>query len=489
MRFLIYSLFLSVVSHAQLSPGFDIKEYEQLLLVSVRTAGDTAYEKRFPESDRFRMVYESGTSALDNKWDLWLDEEQKVAVISIRGTTANPESWLENIYAAMIPARGELRWEEDSLEHTFRYHFADHPDAAVHAGWTLGTALIFDDILDKMTSIANREGIRDFLIMGHSQGGAISYLVTSQLYSLREQGMIPDDWTFKTYGSASPKPGNLYFAYDYEARTQNGWGFNVVNASDWVPEVPFSIQTLDDFNEVNPFVHAEDLIAEQGFFERIGLWWVYRKLDRPTRQAQKNFERYLGEKAGNAVRAKFENLSMPEFVPSNHYVRTGITIVLRPDSTYRSAFPDNSKVFIHHTHRPYLFLTQRLDAPFYSQTDVMSPSEQIIGTAWNLEKIRTGEDVIIHADDDRSAYVYFDENRRLSGLTGCNSFSVSYIIVDDQLTIYRDLEQTELYCPDVPETEFIRALRSSNGFRIKDNRLILLNNNQEVMWFLKRTEN
>ena len=100
-------------------------------------------------------------------------------------------------------------------------------------------------------------GKKEFFITGHSQGGALAYLLTAHLLIMQENGIIPSDVRFKTYCSAAPKPGNLYFAYYYEKMTQQGWAYNTVNALDWVPESPFSIQTVNDFNAINPFRDAK----------------------------------------------------------------------------------------------------------------------------------------------------------------------------------------------------------------------------------------
>jgi hypothetical protein len=51
---------------------------------------------------------------------------------------------------------------------------------------------------------------------------AISYLLTAYLYHLQKSGRLQADIRFKTYASAGPKPGNLYFAYQYEAMTKGG---------------------------------------------------------------------------------------------------------------------------------------------------------------------------------------------------------------------------------------------------------------------------
>lgn len=125
-----------------LKPGFDKEEYKQLMLISVRTGGDSAYVSEFPKPDKFEMIYRSEIVGLDNMWDLWTDKN-KNAVISVRGTTANANSWMANFYAAMVPAKGELKLSETE---TFKYHLADDEKAAVHVGWLLSTAYLSKDI-------------------------------------------------------------------------------------------------------------------------------------------------------------------------------------------------------------------------------------------------------------------------------------------------------------------------------------------------------
>ncbi|MCC6410284.1 MAG: lipase, partial [Saprospiraceae bacterium] len=199
------------------------------------------------------------------------------------------------------------------------------------------------------------------IILGHSQGGAIAFLLTSHLYSLQRQNLLPGDIRFKTYCSAGPKPGNLYYAYDYEARTHGGWAFNVVNSADWVPETPFSIRTLQDFNNTNPFVNAKEVIKKQKFPNRVVLKYVYKKLSKPTEKSRRNYEKYLGDKAGKMVQKQLPGYEPPPYAPTNHFVRTGHTIVLLADAAYYLKYPDSeTKIFAHHLHMPYLYLTERM---------------------------------------------------------------------------------------------------------------------------------
>ena len=355
IAFLAFFVFPAVLFGQPLKPGFDKAEYIELLKVSAQF-GDSTYVNAFPAPQQFKLAYRSPVVGLDNKWDLWVNK-QSVAVISLRGTTANSVSWLGNFYAAMVPAKGELQLNSTEK---FTYALTDDPKAAVHVGWLVSMAILSKDILPKIDS-CYRAGSKDMLIMGHSQGGAIAFLLTSYLKSLQKQVRLPADIRFKTYCSAGPKPGNLYFAYAYEAATQVGWAFNVVNSADWVPEVPFSIQTIHDVNTTNPFSGAPAMIKKQKLPQRIVLKYIYNQLSKPALKAQKNYQNYLGKLASKLVAKNLTGYVAPHYYNSNDYVRTGPTIVLLADSAYFRKYPDSKeKVFIHHFHPPYLYLAEKL---------------------------------------------------------------------------------------------------------------------------------
>jgi hypothetical protein len=353
----IMLMFISkLISAQELKAGFDKNEYLEILNVSAHSHADTNYTKKFDKPTKYTLKYQSPEMGLVNQWALWSNDVDRI-VINIRGTTQNTVSWLANFYAAMVPAEGELHLDTNF---TFKYKLAKNQDASVHIGWLVGTAYLSRDILPKIDS-AYAKGVRNIIITGHSQGGGISYLLTAYLHYLQESKRLSNDITFKTYCSAAPKPGNLFFAYDYESYTQSGWAYNVVNAADWVPEVPVSIQTVNDFNKVNPFVDAKAMIKRQKFPANVALKHVYNQLDKPTKKAQRNYQKYLGKMASNIVRESLPNYNAPKYVNSNNYVRTGAYIVLQPDEMYYKKFNEkNSHVFVHHLHEPYVYLTKKL---------------------------------------------------------------------------------------------------------------------------------
>ncbi|MBX2978524.1 MAG: META domain-containing protein [Flavobacteriales bacterium] len=357
--FLLLALFPFTL-HAQLQPGYDRDEAIEMLRVCMSFVDTPMEGMAITSSERFRRVYRSPVMGLKNMWEL-LSDDKGTAVISLRGTTAEMVSWLENGYAAMIPAQGEIRLENGS---TFRYHLADDPRAAVHVGWTVGMAFLQRDILPKIDSLY-QAGTRDMIIAGHSQGGALCYLLTAHVRQLQREGRLPADIRFKTYASAAPKPGNTAFAHHYEHHTR-GWAFNTVNALDWVPEVPMSIQTVNDFNVVNPFSDAKKAMGQLPLKKRVAGKYVYNKLDKPTRKAQRNYTRFLGSSAGNFVRRELPELETPAYVESNLYVRTGAIVTLLPDSAYLARFPQNKETpFVNHMLDPYLYLLERWTPDVY----------------------------------------------------------------------------------------------------------------------------
>ncbi|WP_128546284.1 lipase family protein [Larkinella soli] len=335
----------------RLKPGFDKDEYVELIRLTALNYDSIDIAR----PTRSRRIYRSREMALDNRWEYWVRDDN-VGIISIRGTTLSSVSWLANFYAAMVPAAGELHLTRDDV---WKYRLADHPKAAVHIGWLIATAYLSRDIIPKIDS-SYRRGIKEYLIIGHSQGGAISFLLNAYLQN-QKGGLLPQDLRIKTYCSAGPKPGNLYFAYDYEAMTQGGWAWNVVNSADWVPETPVSIQTINDFNKTNPFVNARTAIRKQPFAKRLALRYIFNKLDKPTRKAQRQYQRFLGQAASRIVQKNLTGYQTPRFYESSHYVRTGNTIVLKADEDYFKQYPDSDKqIFIHHVFQPYLFLVDKL---------------------------------------------------------------------------------------------------------------------------------
>lgn len=351
---LFVTLFVAQRLSAQLQPGFDAAEYRAVLAMNFNRYDSLQRAMGLPVE--FRKTYTSPITGLDNRFTLYERADGKVAVIAVRGTVASKKSWLANVYMVMQPAQGTAHLSDSSA---FSYKLAADARAAVHSGWLISLLSMRSDIEQKIGEFY-RKGTRSIIISGHSQGGAIASLLSASLHYRTLEGALPADIRYKTYCSAAPKPGNLAFAYDYEFNNRGGWAFNVVNAADWVPETPVSVQQLSDLNPLNPLADLRGSLRKQSLPVRIYANTVYSKLTRKSRKAAAKYEKYLGKKVGKEVRKVLPGLALPGAVPGLDYARAGTGIVLLPDSVYFARFPNDATqgrgVWTHHTLEAYLYL-------------------------------------------------------------------------------------------------------------------------------------
>ncbi|HEX2536245.1 MAG TPA: META domain-containing protein [Chitinophagaceae bacterium] len=461
-----------------LQPGFDQQEFRELLRITARF-GDTAYARMLGEPEQFRFVYRSPVMGLDNRWDLWADPSGQTAVVSLRGTTGNLNSWLANFYAAMVPARGTLQLDEDRR---FEYDLAVNPAAAVHVGWLLSTGYLAADILPRIDS-CYQAGMRQLIVTGHSQGGAIAYLLTAMLYRMQETGRLPAGIRIKTYCSAAPKPGNLFFAHEYESRTQAGWAFNVVNSADWVPETPVSIQSLRDFNKTNPFSNVRPALRRQRLPARLALGYAFRQLDKPTRKAQRKYEKYLGRTAARLVRKHLPDYRPPAYAATNNYVRTGNIIVLLADSAYYREFPDSpDKVFVHHSHRAYARLLEKVDGKTVRDT----AGGAAWGGSWRLKGMPGAAGPLDSLFPGQLPGLTLDPaGGTFTGNGGCNTIGGTLTQEAGRLRFPPPIRSTRMLCPGQGEQEFLRLLRRVDGYQLREQELLLLEGDEVLLQLVR----
>ncbi|NPA38084.1 MAG: hypothetical protein GXO47_14675 [Chlorobi bacterium] len=339
--------------HAQFEAG--IKKEEATTLMRLTRYPYYKAEKRDSimaiKVPHYKIVHLVDSTALDNAWCVLTNGKQ--GVISFRGTTEKPISWLENFYAAMIPAVGEVTSPQGK---TVQYKFADDPRAGVQSGWSLALLVMSKEILSEMRKL-NEKGIYDFYITGHSQGGALALLFRALLEHLPDSVLDPKN-NFKTYAFAAPKPGNRFFTYDYNRICNtNLSSFNFINAYDWVPQVPFSVQSPNNITEPNPFVEFENS-KEGSWIKRIALHQLYHSMTKPIEKAQKKLNKNLGHRVKKIVEKTTGGFTVPEYMADAAYFPAGISIII--DRYEPLLNPDNEKdVFWQHKPEHYIELVDK----------------------------------------------------------------------------------------------------------------------------------
>ena len=266
--------------------------------------------------------------------------------------------------------------------------------------------------------------------------------------------------------------------------TQNGWAYNVVNSADWVPEVPISIQTIDDFNVTNPFVGAKGIIKKQKFPKNLALKYAYNQLSKPTYKANKNYQKYLGKMASTIVSKNMTGFTPPPaYYNSNHYVRTGNTIVLKADEDYYQRFPESKeKIFANHFHPPYLYLTEKLN----TNNESMTTASPLDGT-WELNYIAGAAVPFDSLYPNKKPMMIFDgANGQVSGSTGCNRFSGKLNADGNKLNFNSPMALTKMFCPGEGENRFLETLKKVNTYSINENTLTFITGDIAVMRFVKK---
>jgi hypothetical protein len=186
----------------------------------------------------YHKKYTSAILGMDNIYQIY--QNGHIAIINLRGSTAKKISWMENIYSAMIPAKGTMQISGKKL----KYCFAKDTAAAVHAGYALAIAFLSEDVL-KQIDLLNKEGIHNFIITGHSQGGALASMLRAYLENLSGEVLSKKN-KYKTYSFAAPMIGNKDFVKEYNLLfCLPKTSFNIVNPADLIPTFPIN------YNESN----------------------------------------------------------------------------------------------------------------------------------------------------------------------------------------------------------------------------------------------
>jgi|ETNmetMinimDraft_13_1059891.scaffolds.fasta_scaffold00249_13 hypothetical protein len=346
---------------SEFNSGFDKSELLELITVAEHMYDSVDISGfKTPLPTEYIRVYRSPVSVLKNRFDIWKSEKSKV-VIAIRGTILDKKgiSFAEDFHAYMVPAIGKTKI---SNEITFQYKLAELSGAGVHLGLLLGLYTLHEDMIEQI-NLRYTEGVRNYYIIGHSQGSGVAYLATAYLWYLQKDGKLPSDIQFKTYCIAAPKAGNTPFAYDYENLTKGGWAFSIQNTADWIPYCPITFETAGDLPPISGFTKVREVLTEIHYPPGPNFNDAYAKYGKLQNEVLDGMQQVIKEIIYPKISALFPEYVEPELIKSLDFERIGVTIPLIADKDYYKKFPDSKahfNVWENHSPYPYYYLAGKM---------------------------------------------------------------------------------------------------------------------------------
>ncbi len=287
-------------------PGYQQQEALDLITLCAMvndtpTTQETGYESTGPNPPAdWELVYAPPVAIppFDSYFEIWQDTSTNVPantariVIIFRGTTPETMSMAEDAIFPMVNAEN-LGFSYDGIDLNFKFAGNSTPNITsdtntgstfnqtpcIHAGFALGMLSILnanilpggtdENILNLLTDLFSKPGFfnkygqfygmdAEIYITGHSQGAALATLFRSYV-EYQPLDLKGSPVSYKTYVFAQPKPGNSYYANDFDLIASNyGMAIRVTNSKDWVPQAPLAIQQINDLNELNPITYVED---------------------------------------------------------------------------------------------------------------------------------------------------------------------------------------------------------------------------------------
>lgn len=339
---------------AQIEPGYRPQEAVDMIALSnsFTFLKEIGSDKEIIPKD-YQKVYDSETVGLDNRFQVY--RNGKTGVLVFRGSTANPISWMSNIYASMIPAESVIMVNGKEIP----YRFAESPRAAVHSGYSLAVVLMAEDVVRQIKNL-NEQGVNDILITGHSLGGALATMFRAYLENLAA-GTFSGQTRFKTYAFAAPMVGNEAFAAEYNQKyTDKQTAFSIVNPQDMVPSMPTGTGQ-------NGSTGLAEMLPKSpaGDFRSALLAALFIQFNDSIAQ----FANRMGASLLQQISGDVGEVIMPQPLENYNYQPTGqlVTIDPVPFETVKTAQGETIEEPRMYQHKPYVYYRSMLKMYFPQQ--------------------------------------------------------------------------------------------------------------------------
>lgn len=114
-----------------------------------------------------------------------------------------------------------------------------------------------------------------------------------------------------------------------------------------------------------------------------------------------------------------------------------------------------------------------------------SKNKTIAGYTWELEYLKDSKVAFEELYPDKKPQISFNaETKTVSGNDGCNGYSAPYTLKGNSLYFGEPGPSTLMYCGE-GSSAFRETIKKINSYKIKEDKLVLLTDDVEVMRFYK----
>lgn len=120
------------------------------------------------------------------------------------------------------------------------------------------------------------------------------------------------------------------------------------------------------------------------------------------------------------------------------------------------------------------------DPATMQSAETIEQTTDLFGKEWKLTALN-GETIVLDSTFNAESHLTFDqENNRVAGNGGCNSFGGNLELKGNDDLEISDVIATQMACPNLDiEQRFFEALRNAKHYHINGNTLTLYNDNHE----------
>ncbi len=125
----------------------------------------------------------------------------------------------------------------------------------------------------------------------------------------------------------------------------------------------------------------------------------------------------------------------------------------------------------------------------FSCTDYKKQQDELVASQWKLETLNGISDLKM-AEDDSFTLGFDPIELRTHGKGDCNNYFSFYELEEKNELEFKNPGTTMMLCPnDNVERGYLKMLEEVDQFKIKDNKLYLMDDNKELAVFRKYNNN